>query len=141
MKDQGVQISKREAEILLDLLDTDDDGFVNFDEFLYAIRGRPNQKRQAFIDKAFFKFDKDGNGKINSSDMYGVFDCSYHPQVQNGEKTKDDVYTEYLANFGDKNRDGTITRNEWNDYYAAVSANIDSDEHFVMLMRNAWKLD
>ena len=38
IKDFGVAISKREAEILLDFLDTDDDGFVNYDEFLTGIR-------------------------------------------------------------------------------------------------------
>ena len=45
LKDQGVSITKREAEALLDYLDTNEDGFVNFDEFLVAIRGRPNEKR------------------------------------------------------------------------------------------------
>ena len=42
LKDQGVTISKREAEVLLDFLDTNDDGFVNYDEFLVGIRGKPN---------------------------------------------------------------------------------------------------
>lgn len=47
----------------------------------------------------------------------------------------------FLQNFGDKNRDGKITREEWNDYYAAVSANIDNDDHFVQLMKNCWRID
>jgi Ca2+-binding EF-hand superfamily protein len=42
LKDLGVNISKKEAEALLDYLDTNDDGFVNFDEFLVGIRGKPN---------------------------------------------------------------------------------------------------
>ncbi len=42
LKDQGVNITKREAEALLAYLDTDEDGFVNYDEFLYGIRGKPN---------------------------------------------------------------------------------------------------
>lgn len=45
LKDWGVTITKREAEALLDYLDTGDDGFVNYDEFLVGIRGKPNQKR------------------------------------------------------------------------------------------------
>ena len=28
-----------------------------------------NSKRQALVDKAFLKFDKDGNGVINASDL------------------------------------------------------------------------
>ena len=96
LKDFGVTISKKEAELLLDHLDTNDDGFVNFDEFLVAIRGRPNQKRQAFIDKAFLKFDRDGNGKITSSDLKTVYNCKMHPKVQSGEISEDEVFVEFL---------------------------------------------
>ena len=55
--------------------------------------------------------------------------------------TEDQVFLEFLAHFGDKNRDGKITRTEWSDYYSAVSASIDNDDHFVQLMKTAWKLD
>lgn len=45
--------------------------------------------------------------------------------------TEDEVFTKFLEHYGDKNRDGKITRAEWNDYYAAISADIDNDDHFV----------
>ena len=72
--------------------------------------------------------------------MQTVYDCSKHPLVANGEMTHEEVYTEFLSSFGDKNGDGLIRKDEWNDYYAAVSASVDNDEHFVELMQNAWKL-
>jgi hypothetical protein len=50
------------------------------------------------------------------------------------------VFVEFLSCFGDKNGDGTIAKAEWNDYYAAVSANIDNDDHFSALMQAAWKM-
>ena len=77
------------------------------------------------------KFDKDGNGCIEPEDLKGVYNASYHPKVISGEMTEDQVFLEFLVNFGDKNNDGKITRKEWNDYYSAVSSSIDSDEHFV----------
>ena len=55
--------------------------------------------------------------------------------------TEDEVFTQFLSNFGDKNKDGTITHAEWNDYYAAVSASIDNDDLFVQFMKNSWKLE
>ena len=100
-----------------------------------------NPKRQAIADKAFLKFDRDGNGHIDASDLKGVYNCSFHPKVINGEMTEDQVFLEFLANFGDKNKDGKIQRCEWSDYYSAVSASIDNDDHFVQLMKTAWKLD
>lgn len=51
----------------------------------------------------------------------------------------DEVFTQFLQSFGDKNNDGTITYNEWNDYYAAVSSNIQKDENFIHLMKTCWK--
>ena len=141
LKDNGTQISKREAEILLDFLDTDNDGYVNFDEFLRGIRGVPCQKRQALIDRAYAKFDKDGNGMINAADLSVVFNADNHPKVISGELTNDEVFTDFLAQFGDVRGDGSITRAEWNDFYAAISAHIDCADHFCLLMRNTWRLD
>ena len=123
------------------LLDTNKDGSVDLNEFLIAVRGKPNAKRQAIIDKSFLKFDRDGSGVINSLDLRGVYNCSFHPKVQSGEMTEDQVFREFLESFNDANKNGTIDRGEWNDYYAAVSASIDNDEHFVELMRTAWRLD
>ena len=97
-------------------------------------------KRQAIADTAFAKFDRDGNGYLDASDMRGIYNVSMHPKVINGTMTEDQVFLEFLTNFGDKNRDGKITKVEWNDYYSAVSASIDNDDHFVALMTAAWKL-
>ena len=140
IKDMGVNISKREAEILVDALDTDQSGSVNYNEFLVGIRGNPNEKRQCVIDQAFCKFDHDGSGAITSADLAPVYNCKFHPKVQSGEMTAQEVFTEFLSSFGDKNGDGQITKAEWNDYYAAVSSSIDNDDHFCNLMRAAWKL-
>ena len=69
LKDYGVTITKREAEVLLDVLDTDEDGTINFDEFLYQIRGKPSDTRNNWIKKAYNKLDKDGNGYVTSFDI------------------------------------------------------------------------
>lgn len=93
------------------------------------------------VDKAFLKFDRDGNGYIDAVDLRGVYNCSYHPKVRSGEITEDQALMEFLQNFNDRNRDGRIQYEEWQEYYSAVSASIDNDDHFVLLMKNAWRLD
>lgn len=92
------------------------------------------------VDLAFQKFDADGSGFITSADLRVCYSVEAHPKVVSGEITEDEAFLEFLANFGDKNNDGKITKTEWNDYYAAVSSSIDNDDHFVELMKNAWKL-
>jgi calcyphosin len=99
-----------------------------------------NATRQEIVDLAFNKFDKDGCGVINSEDLRGVYDCSKHPKVVSGVMTADQVFVQFLKNFGCKGGDGLITRSEWNDNYAAVSAGIDNCEHFASLMKTAWRL-
>ena len=45
LRENGVEITRQEAEILFDFFDKDRDGTVNFDEFLVGIRGKPNNRR------------------------------------------------------------------------------------------------
>mmetsp|Transcript_28279 Transcript_28279/g.27219 ORF Transcript_28279/g.27219 Transcript_28279/m.27219 type:complete len:96 (-) Transcript_28279:350-637(-) len=42
IKDFGVEISKAEAEVLMAYFDQNNDGVLNFDEFLVGIRGKLN---------------------------------------------------------------------------------------------------
>jgi hypothetical protein len=36
--------------------------------------------------------------------------------------------------------DGVIDLEEFNDYYAAISASVDSDEVFAAIIKSAWKV-
>lgn len=92
------------------------------------------------IDKAWNKIDKEGNGFASANDIRQIFDCSSHPKVISGEICSDEVFTQFLQSFGDKNGDGSITYSEWNDYYAAVSSSIEKDDYFIDLMRISWRL-
>jgi len=40
----------------------------------------------------------------------------------------------------DKQGDGLITYEEFEDYYKEVSASIDGDDYFELMMRNAWRI-
>ncbi len=141
LRENGVELTQEESDKLLTYFDKDGDGHVNFDEFLVGIRGQLNERRTDIVQKAFYKFDKDCSGHITGDDLKDVYSCEMHPKFQNGEMTEEEIFLDFLSNFGDKNNDGVITKSEWLEYYAAVSSNIDNDDHFVLLMRNAWQLD
>ena len=141
LRENGVELTQAESDALLSFFDKDNDGCVNFDEFLVGIRGQLNDRRKDIVLKAFLKFDKDCSGHITADDLAGVYRVDMHPKYKSGEMTEEEIFLEFLQNFGDKNQDGQITKDEWLEYYAAVSSNIDNDDHFILLMRNAWQLD
>jgi len=140
-KGLGVFLSKLELDFLVSFYDKACDGNCNFEEFLTGLRGKPNQRRQAIIDKSYLKFDKEGNGIIDVTHIRQIFNCVKHPKVVSGEMSEEQVFATFLKNFNDVNGQGKIDRKEWNDYYSAVSYSIDNDDHFVILMKTAWNLD
>jgi len=38
------------------------------------------------------------------------------------------------------NNDGTISRQEWDDYYTDLSMSLPSDEYFVRMMESVWQI-
>ena len=55
--------------------------------------------------------------------------------------SEEEVFAKFLESFGDQDGDGLISKEEWYNYYCGISASVDSDEEFVLIITNAWKLD
>ena len=140
LRDIGLFLPKAANEKLVQYYDKDIDGYVYFNEFLVALRGEPNAERQEVIDKAFHKFEKDDSGMIDIRDLKGVFNASRHPKVVSGEITQEQAFDEFARNFNDRTGAGKIEKIEWNDYYAAVSASVENDEHFIILLKSTWQM-
>ena len=141
LRECGINLPKQDLDVILNFFEKDKDGMINFTEFLIALRGKPNDRRQAIIDKAFLKFDKEGTGLIDVTEIRQEYNCSKHPKVVSAEMSEEQVFSLFLKNFNDKNNLGKIDRKEWNDYYSAVSYSIDNDDHFVIMMKTTWGLD
>jgi Ca2+-binding EF-hand superfamily protein len=141
LRESGINLPKEDQDVILTFFEKNQDGMINFSEFLVALRGKPNDRRQAIIDKAFLKFDKEGNGVIDVTEIRQVYNCSKHPKVVSAEMSEEQVFAMFLKNFNDKNNIGKIDRKEWNDYYSAVSYSIENDDHFVIMMKTTWGLD
>jgi Ca2+-binding EF-hand superfamily protein len=45
LKECGLDIKQQDASTLLQLLDTNGDGWLDFEEFLIGVRGKPNNRR------------------------------------------------------------------------------------------------
>ncbi|VDD87069.1 unnamed protein product [Enterobius vermicularis] len=141
LADFGVTMDEAEVSSAFNRFDKDNSGFIDFDEFLLALRPPMSKARLDIIDQAFKKLDKTGDGVVTVDDMQGVYNYQRHPQYISGEKTKEDLFKQFLANFEvDGHVDGKVTKEEFLNYYAGISASIDTDVYFDLMMRNAWKL-
>lgn len=89
---------------------------------------------------AFKVLDADGNGVIELNDIRAKYNADQHPEVLAGSKTKDEVFREFLDTFDGGEKDGKVHPNEFIRYYANVSASIDEDDYFELMIRNAWHI-
>lgn len=141
VSEYGFNYSKAEYQELFNAFDENHSGFIDFDEFLERLRPPMNKSRTDLIIKAYNKLDKNGDGKVTVQDLKGVYNVSKHPKFLNGEWSEDQILRKFLDTFDTKGQeDGVITREEFINYYASVSASIDNDAYFDLMMRSNWKL-
>ncbi|OLQ03930.1 Calcyphosin-like protein [Symbiodinium microadriaticum] len=135
----NLHFSAAEKLNLFQQFDRDSSGSVDYDEFVRGIRGDMNEFRLEWVDKAFSILDKDGSGVVETSEMSKTYDVSQNPAVKSGKVTPQQAITQFMQHF-DANSDGRITREEFLENYQWVSASIDSDDYFELMMRNAWHI-
>ena len=78
----------------------------------------------------------------------GVYNGAKHPDVLNGKKTEEQILLEFLETFETHHSlrnsnapDHVVTKEEFEEYYNNVSASIDNDQYFELMMNNAWKIN
>ena len=141
MKESRLNLTERQLKHLFLYFDKDDSGGITYDEFLVGIRGVLNKRRREMVHLAFAVLDKRGEGKVELEDFRQLYDCTHHPDVLAGKRSVEECLKEIMSNFevgGDV--DGIITSEEFESYYSNVSASIDSDDYFELMIRNAWHI-
>jgi len=133
---------------LFDLFDINGDDSVDYDELMRSVVGEMNPFRKGMVKKAFEKLDANSNGIIEIDDIKHFYNAKMHPDVKSGKKTEDEALSEFLDTFelhhslkhpGEKDR--KINVREFMEYYTNVSASIDNDQYFELMITNAWNLN
>ncbi|MEU4843866.1 EF-hand domain-containing protein [Streptomyces gilvosporeus] len=107
MRSVGQNPTEAELQDMINEVDKDDNGTINFAEFLslMARQVTSNNDEEDEIREAFHVFDKDGNGVISSSELR-------HVMTSLGEKLTDDEVDEMLRE-ADVDGDGQINYEEF----------------------------
>ena len=98
----GLHIIKEDASLIARFIDKDGSDMLNFEEFLFVLRGKPNEERQAIIDYVYSIFDKDHTGVADANEMRKVFNCQKHPKFKMGKLTESQMFYLYLKNFNNQ---------------------------------------
>ena len=132
-------MNQREVDDCFLYFDRDKNGFIDVDEFLIGIRGDLNDRRRALVRLAFNVLDKDKSGVVTVEDIVKAYDVSHNPDVRSGKITKAQALRDFMSQW-DRNGDGTVTPEEFEEYYKNVSASIDGDDYFELMIRNSWHI-
>jgi calcyphosin len=57
-----------------------------------------------------------------------------------GKKTVQEAAREFMKQWDRHDNDGTVSYEEFEDYYKELSASIDGDDYFELMIRNAWRI-
>lgn len=141
IKELSLIFTDSEIRQMFNYFDYLDQGEIDFNEFIIALRNPMNENRQSIVRMAFDSLDEDGDGTLEPSELMEKYDASQHPDVLTGRKSADQVLREWLTVFEVGGvEDGKVTLEEFENYYTNLSANIDRDDYFELMVRNAWHL-
>ncbi len=84
--------------------------------------------------------DRSGDGLVTVEDILAIYDASYHPDFISGRKTEKEIMLEFMQVWETHKKDGIVTLEEFEDYYKDISASIDGDNYFELMIRNAWHI-
>ena len=137
----GILLTTTEQN-LLNLAFKDAIGYICVTTFCVTVMGVLNERRQKIVDRAFQKIDTTGNGLLEIDDIRDTFDASSHPKVKDGTMSEDQVLRDFLEVFeAGESKDGIVTPEEFNAYYAGLGLSIADDAYFEAVVTKAWKLD
>mmetsp|Transcript_22048 Transcript_22048/g.21744 ORF Transcript_22048/g.21744 Transcript_22048/m.21744 type:complete len:153 (-) Transcript_22048:39-497(-) len=101
MKESGTE---SEVEKIMNEVDTDKNGFIDYNEFLKAALDKRLMNSRENLAAAFNVFDKDNSGSISASELRSV--------LGEGLDTTDNVWSEILGE-ADSNQNGEIDIKEF----------------------------
>eukprot|EP00758_Cryptobia_borreli_P011857 Tbor_TRINITY_DN5696_c3_g1::TRINITY_DN5696_c3_g1_i1::g.9179::m.9179 len=141
LKDVGLDNMPQERmEAVISALDKNNDRVISFDKILEVTRGPMSERRKKAVSLAFRKLDLDGNGVISLLEIKGKYNADRHPDVLRGDLTSEQVLVGFLATWDTRDMNGPVTYPEFCDYYNGVSASVDDDELFEIIVFSSWKL-
>ena len=105
-----------EQRAIFEHFDTNENGSIDFEEFIRGVRNDLTPRRLALVTDAFKRLDTDGSGTVDIDEMKLIYDVSKHPDFLDGKKSKAEILRIFMESFeggGATAGDGKITLDEF----------------------------
>lgn len=120
-------------------------GKIYYPQLCEKLRGPLSDQRKNLINAAFSQLNMARDGLVILDDVKRNYDPNNHPDVRMGKKTADDVLFEFLDSFQQHhdlvNPGPTVDLNDFTQYYWNVSACVEDDRYFELMLRNTWNFE
>lgn len=128
-------------------LDPKREGKIDYLHFLTILRGRMSGFRSKLVELTFNRLQPDFTSPLSLPSLTSAYSGKNHPDVRSGKKSEEEAVAEfletlemYLSYSPLHLNDKIITKQEFEDFYSFVSAVIEDDKYFELLLTNGWKL-
>jgi calcyphosin len=142
LQDNNVSLAPHEITNIFTVLDRSGSHTIDPTEFIAAMYNDMNALRKVWLRRVWELFRKDPeSGAVSVNELQKLFVAGGHPSVLRGETTAEAIQDEFESTFNNTtNPDGKVSRQEFLEYYAGVSASCNNDNSFVALLRGVWPL-
>lgn len=135
MREFGLELSEIEVSAVVKYFDANKDGQISFDELLKMLRGTLNHSRGILVDDLFNRLDRMNSGELQLQVLEESYQSQNHPAVLSGERRAEAVENEFQNAWSTQQKQGTIGKQEFFDYFTEVGAHIESDDEFEAMLR------
>mmetsp|Transcript_32097 Transcript_32097/g.75345 ORF Transcript_32097/g.75345 Transcript_32097/m.75345 type:complete len:565 (+) Transcript_32097:89-1783(+) len=100
----------------------------------------PEVRSLAVKDAYKYLKDRSPGGVVSVSELVRYWNPKSHPDVQQKRISEQEAQDDFLHQWDIETEDASISWEVFLDYYSDVSKAVAKDQHFIELVRSAWRL-
>ncbi|KAK7196161.1 hypothetical protein NESM_000551100 [Novymonas esmeraldas] len=140
----GVRLSPVESDVLMKRFDVTGNNVICAQEFLAELRGTMPLARMQAVIYAYQQLSIEGRGSVEFGEMHCLFrhNAGSLPDVVDGLLQREEAVLDFESCWPGRVgcKVGTVTLDEFVEYYADVSPAEESDERFCTLLQKSWAI-
>jgi Ca2+-binding EF-hand superfamily protein len=141
LEEFGLSMSNKDLARLFRYLDRNDSDAINIDEFMAGIRAGMSYERKSMVRNIWDRIDRNHVDGVKFDEMRRYHDFKHHPEVLDGLVTESEAEEIFCEHFSEGARvGGNVTWHEFLDYYKSISAIVEDDYDFELILRNSWSV-